>query len=151
MSSTRSKLIAEGAIRPVKGIKGSHFSYKNSCEEKYDSFYELLYMRILENNSSVASWTKKHGIVIPYQFNGKRTYIPDFLVIFSDESSSLEEIKSYESSDKLKAKIEAGRSFAKDLDIEYKIIGTKELETLSIAEFSKSISQLRRDYKNGKF
>jgi len=151
MSLARSKLVAEGVVRPVRGLKGSHFSQKSLDEEKYDSFYELLYMKILDSNPAVISWTKKHGITIPYEFSGNRTYIPDFLVLFSDGSTSLEEIKGYESSDKLEAKIEAGRSFAKHLGAEYKIIGKKELEALSTAEFNKSVSQLRRDYKNGRF
>lgn len=151
MSLARSKLIAEGVVRPVRGLKGSHFSHKSLHEEKYDSFYELLYMKILDNNSAVVSWTKKHSITIPYEFDGNRTYVPDFLVIFSDGSTSLEEIKGYEISEKLEAKIEAGRSFAKHLGTEYKIILKEELEALSIAGFGKSISQLRRDYKSGKF
>ena len=51
-------------------------------ESAYDSLLERDYMRELEQTGGVVSWTKDHGIRIPYRIWGMipRTYHPDFLV-----------------------------------------------------------------------
>jgi len=62
---------------------------------KYDSLLERNYMLELEQASGVVSWTKDHGIRIPYRTMGfiPRTYLPDFLVTFADASKELHETK----------------------------------------------------------
>lgn len=68
---------------------------KNSTGwEYYDSALEREYMVELERDPAVRSWTKKHGIKIPYKFLGfTRHYLPDFLVEYQDNSKELHETK----------------------------------------------------------
>ncbi len=64
-------------------------------ESSYDSLLERNYMLELEHIGGVVSWTKDHGIRIPYRVLGfiPRTYWPDFLVTFEDGSKELHETK----------------------------------------------------------
>lgn len=64
-------------------------------ESNYDSLLERNYMVELERVGGVVSWTKDHGIRIPYRMLGliSRTYLPDFLVTFADGSKELHETK----------------------------------------------------------
>lgn len=64
-------------------------------ESRYDSHLERDYMRELEVMGGVVSWTKDHGICIPYWIFGliPRNYLPDFLVTFADGSKELHETK----------------------------------------------------------
>lgn len=63
-------------------------------EEDYDSDLEKFYMVELEGMPGVKSWTKRHGIKIPYYFLAiKHHYLPDFLVEFNDGSKELHETK----------------------------------------------------------
>ncbi len=69
---------------------------KNSRgESSYDSLLERNYMLELEQTGGLVSWTKDHGIRIPYRIWGliPRTYVPDFLVSFADGSKELHETK----------------------------------------------------------
>ncbi len=62
--------------------------------ESYDSALEREYIVELERDSAVKSWTKKHGIKIPYiLFGFSRNYLPDFLVEYQDGSKELHETK----------------------------------------------------------
>ena len=63
--------------------------------EYYDSSWELEYMKELENDDSIAKWTKNHGIRISYfsEDSKFRTYNPDFLVENTDGSIELVEMK----------------------------------------------------------
>lgn len=62
--------------------------------EDYDSALEREYMVELERDSAVKSWTKKHGIKIPYKFLGlTRHYLPDFFVEYKDGSKEIHETK----------------------------------------------------------
>lgn len=62
--------------------------------EVYDSLLERDYMLELENNPAVLSWTKDHGIKIPYTIIGiKRSYWPDFLITFQSGEKELHETK----------------------------------------------------------
>lgn len=80
MISNRGKLI--GLKRNPRG------------EENYDSDLEKYYMVELEGMPGVKSWTKKHGIKIPYHFLFiKKNYLPDFLVEFNDGSKEIHETK----------------------------------------------------------
>lgn len=64
-------------------------------ESRYDSLLERNYMLELEQTGGVVSWTKDHGIRIPYRVWGliPRTYFPDFLVTFADGAKELHETK----------------------------------------------------------
>src|SRR3990167_10175341 len=62
--------------------------------ESYDSGLEREYMVELERDPAVKSWTKKHGIKIPYKLLGfTHNYLPDFLVEYQDGSKELHESK----------------------------------------------------------
>lgn len=64
-------------------------------QSSYDSLLERNYMGELETMGGVVSWTKDHGIRIPYRIFGliPRNYLPDFLVTFADGSKELHETK----------------------------------------------------------
>jgi len=80
MISKRGKLV---------GLKRSPYG-----EESYDSDLEKYYMVELEGMPGVKSWTKRHGIKIPYRlFLITRYYLPDFLVEFNDGSKEIHETK----------------------------------------------------------
>jgi hypothetical protein len=63
--------------------------------ERYDSSWELQYMKKLERDKMVSKWTKNHGIVIPYvtEAGYVRGYHPDFLLEKVDKGIELHEIK----------------------------------------------------------
>lgn len=63
--------------------------------EYWDSSWEFEYMKELESDSSVAKWTKNHGIRISYftEQNKFRTYNPDFLVEYTDGRIEIVEMK----------------------------------------------------------
>lgn len=62
--------------------------------ESYDSALERGYIVELERDSAVKSWTKKHGIKIPYKLFGfTHNYLPDFLIEYQDGSKELHETK----------------------------------------------------------
>lgn len=69
--------------------------HKNPAgQSKYDSLVERAYMLSLEENPHVKSWTKDHGISIPYQFFFvRRQYRPDFLVELKDGTKEVHETK----------------------------------------------------------
>jgi hypothetical protein len=80
MKTKRGKLV---------GLKRSPYR-----EEEYDSGLEKFYMLELEGMPGVKSWTKKHGIKIPYKlFFMTHHYHPDFLVEFQDGSKEIHETK----------------------------------------------------------
>jgi hypothetical protein len=63
--------------------------------ERYDSSWELDYMKRLERDKTVAKWTKNHGIAIQYvtEAGNVRGYHPDFLIESRDGTKALHEIK----------------------------------------------------------
>ncbi len=76
--------------------KGTLINLKKSQfgSENYDSALEREYMVELERDPSVKSWTKKHGIRVPYKFLlFTRHYLPDFLVELRDGSKEIHETK----------------------------------------------------------
>ena len=75
-------------------IRGSYVSKKTGASERYDSSYELRRFMALDASPLVESWTKKHGIRIPYMERGKwRRYVPDILVVLRSGERILEEVK----------------------------------------------------------
>ena len=76
--------------------KGTLTNLKKSPygKEEYDSTLEREYMVELERDTAVKSWTKKHGIKIPYKFLLlTKHYLPDFLVEYKDGSKEIHETK----------------------------------------------------------
>jgi len=63
--------------------------------ERYDSSWELQYMKKLERDKTVAKWTKNHGITIQYvtEAHNVRGYRPDFLIERIDGAKELHEVK----------------------------------------------------------
>ena len=62
--------------------------------EKYDSALEREYMVELERDPAVKTWTKEHGIKIPYTLLGfTRHYYPDFLVEYQNGRKEVHETK----------------------------------------------------------
>lgn len=63
--------------------------------ERYDSSWELAYMKRLEKDKTVVKWTKNHGITIQYvtEAGNIRGYRPDFLVERVDGTVELHEVK----------------------------------------------------------
>jgi hypothetical protein len=63
--------------------------------ERYDSGWELEYMKRLERDKTVSKWTKNHGITIQYvtEAGNVRGYRPDFLVEKIDGTIELREVK----------------------------------------------------------
>ena len=63
--------------------------------ERYDSSWELQYMKRLEREKTVAKWTKTHGITVQYvtEAGNVRGYRPDFLIERIDGAKELHEIK----------------------------------------------------------
>jgi len=125
-----SKIVSDGISN---GKYNSRFHYskqgwyitKNGNNEYYDSSYELKRMKQLDNMN--VTWTKKHGIRIPYIVDGKlKNYIPDFLV----ENRILEEVKpkSLLNNRINKIKFKFAIQFAKDNGYEYKIITEEHLD-----------------------
>ena len=80
----------------MKGNRGKLIGLKRSPygEEDYDSDLEKYYMAELEGMPGVNTWTKRHGIKIPYKFLiFNKNYNPDFLVKFYDGSKEIHETK----------------------------------------------------------
>lgn len=76
--------------------KGTLTNLKKSphSREDYDSALEREYMVELERDPAIKSWTKKHGIQIPYKFFGfTKHYLPDFLIEYKDGTKEIHETK----------------------------------------------------------
>ncbi len=99
MSSSRSTGIATGRIVNVNGFgrKGWYTSDKLNERFYYDSALEKFRMEMLDADPDVLTWTKRHGIKIPYiTSNSKRRfYVPDFK-IERRCGTFLEEVKGYD-------------------------------------------------------
>jgi hypothetical protein len=75
---------------------GWYTSTKTGTNEFYHSSYELRRMQELDADPAVLTWTKRHGISIPYQHAGiMRRYVPDLLIEHTSGSRVLEEVKGY--------------------------------------------------------
>lgn len=81
---------ALSAAGKVKYKTGFYFSILSSSHEHYDSEWELIRFRQLDERK--IKWTKKHGIRIGYWWNNQtRYYVPDILI--KSTRPCLEEIK----------------------------------------------------------
>jgi len=110
-------------------------------EEIYDSNLEKYYMVELERMPGVKSWTKKHGIKIPYKaLFVTRHYLPDFLIEYNDGSKEIHETKGlpylFWTSTALKR--EVAEDYCKERGWKYKLI-TKDKEVFYKNNFIPSI------------
>lgn len=124
-----------------RGIKGWYCSSKMNEEFYYDSFWELIRMKILDKDDCIISWTKRHSIKIPYKNN--RYYVPDFLINYEDRAV-LEEVKGFEEKKRKNEKFDALTQYCKDNKLQAKILEYEELNTMCIENFGQSISTLRK-------
>lgn len=148
MSKTRTQKIACGNIScGPRGRHGQYFSLKAGFV-RFDSTFELIRMKILDIDSDVITWSKKHGIVIEYLFEDKiRHYVPDFRIETKD-AIFIEEIKGYENPIKLQAKMKALEIFCFENGF-CKVF--QDFDTISIMAnifFDKTIAQLRKEWLN---
>jgi predicted nuclease of restriction endonuclease-like RecB superfamily len=109
MSASHSQRIAKfGTVREKqngRGHKGWYSSYKMKTDFYFDSALEKFRMTQLDSDKNVLSWTKKHEIIIQYEFKGcQRNYIPDFLIEEVDGSVIVEEVKGYDIKSRKKKK-----------------------------------------------
>lgn len=105
----------------LENIKKSPYSM-----EFYDSSWELEYMKELEDDESVAKWTKNHGIRISYftEENKFRTYNPDFLVEMIDGTIEIVEMKGVHllKNPDTKKKMEFAKKWCEARGMRYRII-----------------------------
>lgn len=112
----------------MNSIRGTLSGLKKNLESStsYDSLLERDYMIELEQDPGVKSWTKKHGIKIPYTYLGlfTRNYLPDFLVEYNDGNKELHEGKGLPLLfwDSTKAKRVAAQEWCKKNNMRYKVI-----------------------------
>jgi len=125
-SETISRKIANGEIKGDGWAKHGEYVTKKGIIENYDSSYELERFKELDNLGYF--FTKKHGIRISYiKKNGDSSYyIPDILVIDSEDNSIwLEEIKSsytQNSDSEFCNKVEAAKEWASKSGIDYIVL-----------------------------
>jgi hypothetical protein len=95
--------------------------------EKWDSSWELQYMKELEADQLIDAWTKNHGIRIPYldTKGHKREYRPDFLVRIVGGEVQLHEVKGGHLIDNPNtvSKFDAAKRWCADRDIKFEIVG----------------------------
>src|SRR5690606_34543047 len=155
LSKTRSKLISNGVLnlKPNHyGLKGYYTSKKSGETFRFDSFVEYLRMIIIDNDAGVLTWTKRHGIRIPYEMDGiTKNYVPDLLITLIDGYITIEEVKGYENTQKKEAKFNALKSYCKDKEIGCSIVLYKDVKDICPHHFGKSIDTLRSMYKKGLF
>lgn len=97
--------------------------------ERYDSDWELQYMKRLERDKNIAKWTKNHGISIQYvtAAGNVRGYHPDFLVEKTDLTIELHEVKGtqfLENPDTIR-KHEAARNWCRRRSMNFVVITKK--------------------------
>lgn len=128
-SETLAKMISEGTFfnRSIRFQHGSYISKLSGIIEYYDSSYELIRMKQLDELH--IPWTKKHKIRIKYidTSNIPRYYVPDFLINneIIEEVNPKNLVKSHFQNTDLK--IKAGKQYCKHNHFTYRIITEKEL------------------------
>jgi hypothetical protein len=148
MSKARALGIASGRIHAPRGLKGWYQSSKSGESFYHDSFYEFLRMKLLDEDDSIVYWTKRHGIMIDYVFEGvNRIYVPDFLIEYRDQIQIVEEVKGYEEPNKLSAKTGAALNFTVQNGMKFRFINAYDLEQIVKSAYGKSIVQLRKEFQ----
>lgn len=118
----------------TKYVSGNYYSKKNGTTFAYKSSYELAYLQQLEKDTKVVRYMyEPFELEYSDMYNKTRKYIPDFMVLYSDSSVLITEIKpeamlkDYD----VQAKAKAAKQFIKDnypeIDIQYKFVTEKDL------------------------
>lgn len=127
-----------------RGHGGTYKSKLSGAIESYDSHWELIRMKMLDDDSDVVSWTKVHKIKISYDdnYNGiikQRNYIPDFLIKYK-EHTVLEELKGFTFNNAtVDAKTIAAEQYCHDNNIEYRFIDAKAFERMVKGKYGKTV------------
>lgn len=154
LSKVKSKMLSMGEIelKYPRGFSSHYISTKSNQEEKSDSFYEYIFMKFLDKDNTILSWTKKHGIVIEYIFqNELKNYVPDFYIEYENGKKQIVEIKGYEEIHKKNAKFDALYEFSNIKNIEHKIVTQKEISEIIRNNFDMGYTLLLKKHKKGEF
>ena len=117
--------------------RGAYVSMKSGVMYTHRSGWELLYMKYLDSNTDVVSWTYEQ-IVIEYVSNIRtnkiRRYYPDFFVTYSDGHSEVIEVKPKRklSHTTVIKKSEAALLWCKKNYLTYRIITEDELKAINL-------------------
>lgn len=113
----------------AKGLKKSPRAQEG---ERYDSGWELQYMRELELDPMVKRWTRHHDLRIPYRkwWGGKGYYEPDFLVEIQGGQKEIREVKGTHLLTDLntKRKFQAGEAFCRQRDMVFKVVTKTQVD-----------------------
>ena len=113
-----------------RGHHGKYVSTKTQRCETYHSWLELDRMRILDLDPLVISWTKSHGISIPYEWNDRiRHYVPDFMIQLTD-SVIIEEVKGWVGEKTLSTKLNVLRAFCEQNEYTMNFMCMKDVRCL---------------------
>lgn len=118
----------------TKYIQGNFYSNKNKGSYPYKSSYELAYLHLLENDPTVHQYIYEPFSLYYKDVNDKqRSYLPDFMVLYTDGTMEIAEIKptimlkDYDVRAKaLACELYLKETF-KDLQIPYKFVTEKDL------------------------
>lgn len=132
----------------AKYVQGNFYSKKNNVTFPYKSSYELAYLHQLESNPNVHQYIYEPFSLYYVDVNDKkRTYIPDFMVLFIDGKIEITEIKpqimlrDFDVQSKAKACREYISATFKDVNMIYKFVTEKDLfaNDKEYTDFIKSI------------
>jgi len=135
ISSVRDKIsklaverVISGNCRYRIGKSGFYYSIKTKKRIFYRSSYELKFINMLENDSSVYKYVYE-PFYIKYTYNGNQhRYVPDFII----NDKYIVEIKpgAMLEDGKTKAKINAGREYAKSNGYIFNVMTCEEIDRL---------------------
>lgn len=134
-----------------RGHGGTYKSKLSGVIESYDSSWELIRMRMLDDDPDVVSWTKLHKIKIAYKDICKgivkqRNYIPDFLIKYK-EQAVLEEIKGFVfNSATVDAKSAAATVYCNDNNVIYRFVDATSFYKLVKDKYGKTIGSVLKDF-----
>lgn len=115
--------------------KGYYFSSKNYKRIWFDSSYELSRMKQLDEDINVKSWDRATSIKIQYKRDdgSLHMYTPDFIVYY-DNKVVIEEVKGRFNENTI-VKITAGRKWAEERKLEYKILCYNDILDIQNVEY----------------
>ncbi len=132
----------------AKYIQGSFFSEKNQEDFEYKSSYELAYLKKIEEDIEVIKYIyEPFDLYYTDSYGKQRIYRPDFMVLFSNGSIQISEVKpkvmlrDFDVQAKAKACGVYIKENFKDIDINYKFITETDLfkSDKEYTDFLKSI------------
>lgn len=137
MGEKISEIIAQKMVEgtwspPHTGFRGEHFTSSKTGQSFYlRSSYESRYVRMLEEDPTVATY-EYEPLRIPYLFEGStHNYVPDFLVTYTDGRKRLVEVKPELLTDTPKnaAKSVVAQSWCHANDVQYVLVSESDLPT----------------------